>query len=167
MKKIENYADAIGNVLNGTIGKQMVDTLVESTSNVEVHILTFILFASFILCIISHSLFSILSLASTIFCTISLLYSFHPHTFTFPPLGLLHTRLHRTPSSLISVSTLSKMKCKNLQLILNYFKLFLLLPSEEVRNVRPHISTCVNPKHHIYIPKTHISPKHVLIWKLQ
>ena len=25
-----------GNVLNGTIGKQMVDTLVESTSNVEV-----------------------------------------------------------------------------------------------------------------------------------
>ena len=26
----------IGNVLNGTIGKQMVDTLVESTANVEV-----------------------------------------------------------------------------------------------------------------------------------
>jgi len=27
-----------GNVVNGTIGKQMVDTLVESASNVEVHI---------------------------------------------------------------------------------------------------------------------------------
>lgn len=26
----------IGNVVNGTIGKQMVDTLVESASNVEV-----------------------------------------------------------------------------------------------------------------------------------
>ena len=30
-----------GNVLNGTIGKQMVDTLVESTANVEVDFLSF------------------------------------------------------------------------------------------------------------------------------
>ena len=43
----------IGNVLNGTIGKQMVDTLVESTANVEVNTLLFyncirILFIKFI-----------------------------------------------------------------------------------------------------------------------
>ena len=30
----------IGNVVNGTIGKQMVDTLVESASNVEVRIIS-------------------------------------------------------------------------------------------------------------------------------
>lgn len=30
------YTNFIGNVVNGTIGKQMVDTLVESASNVEV-----------------------------------------------------------------------------------------------------------------------------------
>ena len=33
---MKTYRDFPGNVLNGTIGKQMVDTLVESTSNVEV-----------------------------------------------------------------------------------------------------------------------------------
>ena len=35
-KIMKTYRDFPGNVLNGTIGKQMVDTLVESTSNVEV-----------------------------------------------------------------------------------------------------------------------------------
>lgn len=37
----------IGNVVNGTIGKQMVDTLVESASNVEVLIFELIFFNSF------------------------------------------------------------------------------------------------------------------------
>ena len=35
--RTQNYpTPCSGNVLNGTIGKQMVDTLVESTANVEV-----------------------------------------------------------------------------------------------------------------------------------
>lgn len=35
---IKTNINCTGNVVNGTIGKQMVDTLVESASNVEVHI---------------------------------------------------------------------------------------------------------------------------------
>jgi len=35
---IQTIVKCTGNVVNGTIGKQMVDTLVESASNVEVHI---------------------------------------------------------------------------------------------------------------------------------
>jgi len=35
---IKTNVNCTGNVVNGTIGKQMVDTLVESASNVEVHI---------------------------------------------------------------------------------------------------------------------------------
>lgn len=40
-KKTERVLPFTGNVVNGTIGKQMVDTLVESASNVEVRLLAF------------------------------------------------------------------------------------------------------------------------------
>lgn len=36
LSHISDVIDSPGNVVNGTIGKQMVDTLVESASNVEV-----------------------------------------------------------------------------------------------------------------------------------
>ena len=55
---------------------------------------------------------------------------------------LCHTSSSHTLSSLASVSTRSTIKCECLQLILNYFKLFLLLPSEEVRNLSPPNFLC-------------------------
>ena len=71
--------------------------------------------------------------------------SFHVH-FVYPlPFSPLISSSHFMPSwssshsfiSLASVSNRSTIKCECLQLILNYFKLFLLLPSEEVRNLSP------------------------------
>ena len=78
-------------------------------------------------------------------CCLSLIPFSHIHLLTRP----------HTPSSLASVSTRSTIKCECLQLILNYFKLFLLLPSEEVRNLSPPPISCANPKspYILYKPK--------------
>ena len=99
----------------------MVDTLVESTSNVEVQ-----------QCL--HSYFS----------------TFHPfhchvsqhflNTFIFSFLDSCALKSFLFLPTLSLKSDWSQIKGGCLQLILNYFKLFLLLPGEEVRNLRP-----VNP----------------------
>ena len=154
---MKTYRDFPGNVLNGTIGKQMVDTLVESTSNVEVQ-----------QCLLSY---------------FSTFHPFHCHvpqhflnTFT----SILSFLDSPSLKSLLFLSTLSlktdwsQIKGGCLQLILNYFKLFLLLPGEEVRNLRPNnplsthpqtnISHCppfVNPPTDQYIPlSTLCQPTH-------
>ena len=130
LKIIKYYADATGNVLNGTIGKQMVDTLVESTSNVEVHTLLTI---KSLTCSYFHFLPS---------WSCSQLY------ISCPVLFVIRTR-----------SVEIKHEC--LQLILNYFKLFLLLPGEEVRNLRPSYILCQPKAPYISC----VNPKHVLVWK--
>ena len=140
-KKMNSYDDSLGNVLNGTIGKQMVDTLVESTSNVEV--------LSFTLCVLSWSLSAFfIFLKSPLSCPV------------------------------IFDIRIKSVKNECLQLILNYFKLFLLLPGEEVRNLRAFyilwqpktqsflwqpktFITCITPKAHISC----VDQKHVLIRK--
>lgn len=45
----------LGNVVNGTIGKQMVDTLVESASNVEVRNLVSLYFIIYVFCKVSST----------------------------------------------------------------------------------------------------------------
>ena len=118
---MKTYRDFPGNVLNGTIGKQMVDTLVESTSNVEVQ-----------QCLLSY---------------FSTFYPFYFHvsqhflnTFIFSFLDSCALKSFLFLPTLSLKSVWSQIKGGCLQLILNYFKLFLLLPGEEVRNLRP-----VNP----------------------
>ena len=115
---MKTYRDFPGNVLNGTIGKQMVDTLVESTSNVEVQQ-----------------------------CLLSYFSTFHPfyfhvsqhflNTFIFSFLDSCALKSFLFLPTLSLKSDWSQIKGGCLQLILNYFKLFLLLPGEEVRNLRP------------------------------
>ena len=116
---MKTYRDFPGNVLNGTIGKQMVDTLVESTSNVEVQQ-----------------------------CLLSYFSTFHPfyfhvsqhflNTFIFSFLDSCALKSFLFLPTLSLKSDWSQIKGGCLQLILNYFKLFLLLPGEEVRNLRPN-----------------------------
>ena len=141
---MKTYRDFPGNVLNGTIGKQMVDTLVESTSNVEVQQ-----------------------------CLLSYFSTFHPfyfhvsqhflNTFIFSFLDSCALKSFLFLPTLSLKSDWSQIKGGCLQLILNYFKLFLLLPGEEVRNLRP--STLCQPTHrpiypiHQYIPIYTIYPR--------
>ena len=116
----------------------MVDTLVESTSNVEVYLLAFSCSVHPLLFFLFHFHFFVSSHWHTRCCL-----SFIPFS-QFHLLGLPRTSSSLTPSSLASVSNRSTIKCECLQLILNYFKLFLLLPSEEVRNLSPPYILC-NP----------------------
>ena len=111
---------------------------------------------TFIFCILSEVQHSLLRLTFPTHFILTLSISWSSSHFHF--LGLHQTHLSHTPSSLASVSNRSTIKCKCLQLILNYFKLFLLLPSEEVRNLSPRYIPCKTqrPKYPVQTPKSQI-----------